>query len=194
MSSPRRPAGTVATTPGAGAAGGVGFAAAAVLGAKLRPGCHLVLDLVGFADAARRRRSRVTGEGALDEQTLQGKARPASRPRPEPRIVPTVAGRGPVLVGRAEPAAAPDSTASTPWSTRRNTRTSHSLSAGRLLRADRGPSAERWSRAGRMTVDLLFRARRAIVGDGETSAAVGVADGRIARSSPRSSADRGRRA
>ncbi len=35
-----------------------------------------------------------------------------------------------------------------------------------------------------MTVDRLFRARRAIVGDGETSAAVGVAGGRIAIVAP----------
>src|SRR4051794_16205993 len=36
--------------PGAGAAGGVGFAAMAVLGAELKSGIGLVLDLVGFAD------------------------------------------------------------------------------------------------------------------------------------------------
>jgi glycerate kinase len=37
-----------AATTGAGAAGGVGFAALAVLGATPRPGIDLVLDLVGF--------------------------------------------------------------------------------------------------------------------------------------------------
>ncbi|HET8600741.1 MAG TPA: glycerate kinase, partial [Segeticoccus sp.] len=36
--------------PGAGAAGGVGYAALAVLGARLRPGIDLVLDLVGFRE------------------------------------------------------------------------------------------------------------------------------------------------
>ncbi len=59
---------------GAGAAGGVGFAAVAVLGAALRPGIDLVLDLVGFRDRLAGCRLVVTGEGKLDEQTLSGKA------------------------------------------------------------------------------------------------------------------------
>lgn len=62
------------TVPGAGAAGGVGFAALALLGATLRPGIGLVLDLVGFADRLAGADLVVTGEGALDEQTLHGKA------------------------------------------------------------------------------------------------------------------------
>lgn len=61
-------------TPGAGAAGGVGFAALALLGAELRPGIELVLDLVGFAERLEGVDLVVTGEGALDEQTLHGKA------------------------------------------------------------------------------------------------------------------------
>ena len=60
--------------PGAGAAGGTGFAALAVLGAELRPGAELVLELVGFADRLSGVDLVVTGEGALDEQTLHGKA------------------------------------------------------------------------------------------------------------------------
>jgi glycerate kinase len=59
---------------GAGAAGGVGFAALAVLDAELRPGIELVLDLVGFADRLPGADLVVTGEGSLDEQTLHGKA------------------------------------------------------------------------------------------------------------------------
>ncbi len=59
---------------GAGAAGGTGFAALAVLGAEFRPGVELVLDLVGFDERAARADLVVTGEGALDEQTLHGKA------------------------------------------------------------------------------------------------------------------------
>ncbi|GAB3821716.1 glycerate kinase [Kribbella italica] len=61
-------------TPGAGAAGGVGFAALAVLGAELVPGIELVLDLVGFRERLDGVDLVVTGEGALDEQTLHGKA------------------------------------------------------------------------------------------------------------------------
>jgi glycerate kinase len=64
----------VADRPGAGAAGGVGFAALAVLGATLRPGIDLVLDLVGFRAALPGVGLVVTGEGSLDEQTLHGKA------------------------------------------------------------------------------------------------------------------------
>ncbi len=59
---------------GAGAAGGVGFAALAVLDAELRPGIELVLDLVRFADRLPGADLVVTGEGSLDEQTLHGKA------------------------------------------------------------------------------------------------------------------------
>jgi glycerate kinase len=61
-------------TPGAGAAGGVGFAALALLGAELRPGIELILDLVGFHQQLAGADLVVTGEGALDSQTLHGKA------------------------------------------------------------------------------------------------------------------------
>ncbi|MFC7496395.1 MULTISPECIES: glycerate kinase [unclassified Nocardioides] len=61
-------------TPGAGAAGGVGFAALALLGATTVPGIELVLDLVGFRDRLDGADLVITGEGALDEQTLHGKA------------------------------------------------------------------------------------------------------------------------
>ena len=59
---------------GAGAAGGVGYAAMAVLGAELEPGIGLILDLVRFADHLPGASLVITGEGSLDEQTLHGKA------------------------------------------------------------------------------------------------------------------------
>jgi glycerate kinase len=59
---------------GAGAAGGVGFAAIALLGAALRPGIDLMLDLVGFHRQLVGASLVITGEGSLDEQTLHGKA------------------------------------------------------------------------------------------------------------------------
>jgi glycerate kinase len=59
---------------GAGAAGGVGYAARAVLGATLRPGIDLVLDLVDFPTSLAGADLVITGEGALDTQTLHGKA------------------------------------------------------------------------------------------------------------------------
>jgi glycerate 2-kinase len=62
------------TRPGAGAAGGTGFALMSMLGASIRPGVDVVLDAVGFDDVVAGAQLVVTGEGAVDEQTLQGKA------------------------------------------------------------------------------------------------------------------------
>lgn len=62
------------TMPGAGAAGGVGFAALALLGAEARPGIDLMLEMVGFAALLDGAALVVTGEGSLDEQSLRGKA------------------------------------------------------------------------------------------------------------------------
>jgi glycerate 2-kinase len=59
--------------PGAGAAGGVGFAALAALGATRRPGVELVLDLAGFETALDGADLVITGEGSLDVQSLAGK-------------------------------------------------------------------------------------------------------------------------
>jgi glycerate kinase len=62
------------SAPGAGAAGGMGFGALALLGASLRPGIALLLDLLDFHRAVEGATLVVTGEGCLDEQTLHGKA------------------------------------------------------------------------------------------------------------------------
>ncbi|WP_332661786.1 glycerate kinase [Aeromicrobium sp.] len=59
---------------GAGAAGGVGFGALALLGATLRPGADLVFEIVGLSAALGSADIVVTGEGSFDEQTLSGKA------------------------------------------------------------------------------------------------------------------------
>lgn len=63
-----------AEQPGAGAAGGVGFALMAVLGARRRPGVDVVLDLAGADALLPGADLVVTGEGSLDEQTASGKA------------------------------------------------------------------------------------------------------------------------
>lgn len=60
--------------PGSGAAGGVGFAALAVLGAGLRPGIDLVCELVGLDDRIVGADAVITGEGSLDDQSLAGKS------------------------------------------------------------------------------------------------------------------------
>jgi glycerate 2-kinase len=62
------------TRAGAGAAGGTGFALMSMLGASIRPGVDVVLDAVGFDEVVAGAQLVVTGEGAVDEQTLQGKA------------------------------------------------------------------------------------------------------------------------
>ncbi len=80
--------------PGAGAAGGTGFAALAFLGATLRPGIDLVLELVGFDAAVRGARLVVTGEGSLDEQSLAGKAPVGVAAAAARHGVPTVAVAG----------------------------------------------------------------------------------------------------
>jgi glycerate kinase len=62
-----------AELPGAGAAGGLG-AALAALGAELVPGGELVLDLIGFREHAREAALVVTGEGKVDRTSAEGKA------------------------------------------------------------------------------------------------------------------------
>jgi glycerate kinase len=66
------PASACAGRPGAGAAGGLGFAAF-LLGARYRGGARVFLELAGFDAAVRTADLVVTGEGSLDEQTLAGK-------------------------------------------------------------------------------------------------------------------------
>ena len=59
--------------PGVGAAGGVGFAARALLKASFRPGIELVADVAGLAEAVADADLVITGEGRLDQQSLHGK-------------------------------------------------------------------------------------------------------------------------
>lgn len=81
----------VSGLPGAGAAGGVGAAAAAFLGAELQPGAELVLDLLDIAPALEGVDLVVTAEGRLDHQTLQGKAPAAVASRALARGIPCIA-------------------------------------------------------------------------------------------------------
>lgn len=59
---------------GAGAAGGVGFAALAVLAAKMQPGIDVIIDRIELDRYLQGARAVVTGEGSLDRQSLRGKA------------------------------------------------------------------------------------------------------------------------
>jgi len=64
----------VRDSPGAGAAGGIGFTALLFLGARMRPGIELLLELASFGSRIDGARLVITGEGSLDAQTLHGKA------------------------------------------------------------------------------------------------------------------------
>ncbi|MFC5954814.1 glycerate kinase [Streptomyces pratens] len=103
------PAGARATefaaSPGAGAAGGIGYGAL-LLGARFRPGIEVMLDVLGFAPALERADLVITGEGSLDEQTLHGKAPAgvAAAARAAGKEVVAVCGRlalPPEVLGRA---------------------------------------------------------------------------------------------
>nr|WP_223199344.1 glycerate kinase [Solihabitans fulvus] len=89
----------LADAPSAGAAGGIGFAALAVLGARHRPGIEMLLDLVGFAEAMTGARLVITGEGSLDEQTLRGKAPAGVASAARAAGIPVVAVAGRCLLG-----------------------------------------------------------------------------------------------
>lgn len=62
-----------AETPGAGAAGGMGFAMLAFLHARLLSGIEIVLEQTGAEETIKNSDLVLTGEGCLDGQTLQGK-------------------------------------------------------------------------------------------------------------------------
>ena len=67
-------AGDAATTPGDGAAGGLGFAFRRFLGGELVPGVDLILGETHLADHVKDADVVITGEGRLDGQTVMGKA------------------------------------------------------------------------------------------------------------------------
>lgn len=94
-----------AASPGAGAAGGIGYGAL-LLGAHFRPGIEVMLEVLGFAPALEWADLVITGEGSLDEQTLHGKAPAgvAAAARAEDKEVVAVCGRlalPPDALGRA---------------------------------------------------------------------------------------------
>lgn len=62
------------TMPGAGAAGGLGFAFHVFLGGVLTPGSSLILEAIGIKDALKVANVLITGEGRMDAQSAMGKA------------------------------------------------------------------------------------------------------------------------
>jgi glycerate kinase len=85
-------AASLADEPGAGAAGGLGFACR-WLGARRVPGAEYFLDLLGFDDAVVDCAVVVTGEGSIDGQTLAGKLPAVVAARSAPRPVHAVVGQ-----------------------------------------------------------------------------------------------------
>jgi glycerate kinase len=63
----------LAQMPGAGAAGGLAAGLAGFLGARLRPGIDVILDLLDVPRRLRTADLALTGEGQLDQQTSGGK-------------------------------------------------------------------------------------------------------------------------
>ena len=91
----------LAREPGAGAAGGVGFALA-LLGARHVPGAAAVLEAVGLRDRVAGADLVVTGEGTFDWQSLRGKVVSAVAGVGLEIGTPVVVIAGQVLVGRRE--------------------------------------------------------------------------------------------
>jgi glycerate 2-kinase len=82
------------TAAGAGAAGGVGFAAMAVLGAQMRAGIEVIIDLIELDRHLLGACAAMTGEGSLDHQSLRGKAAVGVSRRAGVHGVPTFAVAG----------------------------------------------------------------------------------------------------
>jgi len=93
---------TQAETPGAGAAGGLGFGLMRFAGAKLVPGFDLVAEALGLAERIAVADLVITGEGSLDFQTLGGKGPAGVAAMAKAAGVPVVA-----IAGRIEAVAAP---------------------------------------------------------------------------------------
>ena len=91
-----------AEAPGAGAAGGVGYAAIAVLAATRRPGIDVVLEFTGLADRLAGVDLVITGEGSLDEQSLLGKTPMGVARAAADAEVPVIAVCGRTTLGREE--------------------------------------------------------------------------------------------
>ena len=95
------PAARLTGLPGAGAAGGLGFALA-LLGGRIVSGSGLVADAVSLAARIAAADLVVTGEGRLDWQSLHGKVVAAVAQAALAVGVPTVVIAGQVEVGRRE--------------------------------------------------------------------------------------------
>lgn len=83
--------GDMSQTPGAGAAGGLGFAFMSFLNARLEAGIDVVLDCLDFDDLLVGADLVFTGEGSIDGQTLMGKTPYGVLQRAKARDIPVIA-------------------------------------------------------------------------------------------------------
>ena len=81
----------VRTTPGGGAAGGLGAGLLAFTHARIQSGIEFVLDAVNFHERVRGCDLWLTGEGRLDRQSVNGKACTGVARAAAARNVPTIA-------------------------------------------------------------------------------------------------------
>jgi glycerate kinase len=91
----------VSRVPGAGAGGGVAAGAIAGLGATVESGFDLIAGLTGVDEALEGADLVITGEGSLDEQSLNGKAPAGIAARARPRGVPLMALAGRIQLDEA---------------------------------------------------------------------------------------------
>jgi len=82
---------SVASIPGAGAAGGLGAGVMAFLDGRLEKGIEIMLDAVGFENHIKDADIVITGEGKLDTQSLRGKVVIGVARRVKPYGVPVLA-------------------------------------------------------------------------------------------------------
>lgn len=88
----------MAEASGAGAAGGLGFAFMALLGARIERGVERVLDIQHFDRRVVGSELVVTGEGCIDAQTLMGKAPWGVLQRAKRYAIPAIAVGGLVMM------------------------------------------------------------------------------------------------
>jgi glycerate kinase len=126
--------------PGAGAAGGLGFALAAFLGARLEPGYDLFARLAKLDQRIRSSNLVITGEGKLDESTLMGKGVGRLAMRSRELGVPCIALAGELALGEKLKRLFATTTALTQHVAPKTAR----LEAGRWLERLARDTAENW--------------------------------------------------
>ena len=88
--------------PGAGAAGGLGFALTAFCGAQLRSGIETILEITQFREKINGADLILTGEGSLDAQTLCGKTIAGLCKIARERSIPVIAFAGQISLDRQQ--------------------------------------------------------------------------------------------